>query len=152
MTENNLSQALAHGKTVFYSTMGRGTQSFLQQLTDFIKPAGNETGLDCLLTGHTWELGNPQKFQFNNTPVLITEPATNASDASTGSTVKALRQTLPETPTWACFCHDCGAGTYFTDLPNDVFTFNYWCRDCSSLITGDNIIDHAQTHLENTGR
>lgn len=151
MSHDDLRNAVMKGQATFYASMKSGNHSFTQRLLDFIHPAGNETGLDCLLGGHTWYLSDPKKFQFASTGKLFRIEAENGN-VDVKQTVQQPKREFPEEPNWACFCSDCGAGSYFTDIPDDVFTFDYWCRTCSTLVSGDNIIEHGKTHLEQDNR
>ena len=148
MSDGDLSAAVAQGKAIFFAGMKNGEHSFTDRFRDFITVAGNETGLDCLLTGHTWYLSDPKKFQFNSGPQFVHEVSLTGDD----SQIKAIPRDFPDDPLWACFCTECGAGTYFTDLPDDVFEIDYWCRECSTRVSGTDIIEHAKSHFNDTGR
>ena len=51
---DSLEAANAQAKAILEAGMGTGYHSFTRRLKDFVDPVGNETGLDCLLFGHTW--------------------------------------------------------------------------------------------------
>lgn len=141
--EDDLGAAVAKGKAIAIAGMGSGNHSIFDRVRDALSPVGNETGLACVLRGHHWRLGDPRTFQFGTPgPILSWNTDTGEREAVCPDVQ------LPDDPTWACFCTRCGAGSYFEDLPQEVFDVDYWCYSCESRVDGDEIIEHAKRHLD----
>ena len=145
---SNLEKANAKAISIFESGMGRGRHSFRQRLDDFVTPAGNSTGLRCLLGGHKWHLGDPDEHRFNPTPGFrdFVDPETGRID------FEEIETTFPEDPTWGCFCSRCGAGSRFEEIPPEAFDSLYRCFSCQTTVDGDEIISHIKMHIGEENR
>lgn len=128
MTNDGLQAAVIKGKAILDAQMGRGTHSLPRRIKDFLAPAGTSTGIECIVKGHHWYLGTPDSMRFQVEPTAVDD--------------------VPEDDTWSCFCTRCGAGSYFDTPPESCFDIDYWCYRCERVVPGDDLIDHANQHLE----
>lgn len=121
--------AMAKAISIYEQGMGVGEHPFFRRLRDFLSPAGNDSVLRCLLTGHHWYLSNPVQFGVGGRDFY-----------------QQREMDLPdELGPWSCFCSRCGAGTRFEDPPEECFTaHDYWCYTCSAVVKGEDIISHAR--------